>query len=180
MDYLSVTDPQWAYAAHTHIHCQVQFATFSAPVAFHASPDDPHGHGREIFADCVAGKYGPIADYVPQDVPPDEQYNAAIASGLTFSSATTPALDGTYDVSPVSARSVQEQAQYIALYGEFSSGEPTLDWPDSAGALHTFPDTAHFMAFAKEVTRYVFACRHALVELRAGRAAAFPSNKVTP
>jgi hypothetical protein len=41
-------------------------------IPFTASPTDVEAHGRGIFADIVAGKYGPISEYVapPQPVEP--------------------------------------------------------------------------------------------------------------
>lgn len=39
-------------------------------VTFCAMPTDVEGHGREIHAECIAGKYGLIADYVaPSELP---------------------------------------------------------------------------------------------------------------
>jgi len=32
---------------------------------FTADSTDVEAHGRQIFADLVAGKYGPIAEYIP-------------------------------------------------------------------------------------------------------------------
>jgi hypothetical protein len=36
---------------------------------FSASQDDVEAHGYAIFADIVAGKYGPIAEYLPPPEP---------------------------------------------------------------------------------------------------------------
>ena len=176
MDYQAVTGPQWADEAHTGILCQVQFKAFDAPVPFLAMPDDPHGHGREIHDDCAAGKYGPVGDYAPAPLTPDQQYDAAMASGLTLAGSSTPAVDGTWDVSAAGARAIREEAQFISLYGAFSTGEPALPWPDLHGQLHVFPDTVTFMAFAKTVMQYVSACRQAHAALAAGQQAVFPSS----
>jgi hypothetical protein len=65
MDYSTVSEPQWADTGHTGILCRVRFAAFDIDVPFIAMSDDPHEHGRQIFAELIAGEYGPIADYVP-------------------------------------------------------------------------------------------------------------------
>jgi hypothetical protein len=74
MDYSSVTNPVYASADDSVIACMVQFSGFAAPIPFNAMASDVHGHGREIYADLVAGKYGPIGAYVPPT--PQQQCDA--------------------------------------------------------------------------------------------------------
>lgn len=62
--YTSVTGPRWANEAKTLIDCVVAFSAFPDPLPFTATADDEHDHCKEIFDACVAGDYGPIADYV--------------------------------------------------------------------------------------------------------------------
>lgn len=69
----SLTNPQWANAEHTAIDCNITTSQFGDEVLpFTASQNDVEAHGRAIFADIVAGKYGAIADYVapPEPVQP--------------------------------------------------------------------------------------------------------------
>ena len=66
----SVTDPIWANSEHTLITCTVKVDHFDEPVQFIASPNDVEAHGREIYADLVAGRYGEIAEYVAPPPPP--------------------------------------------------------------------------------------------------------------
>lgn len=62
----SVTNPRWANAEHTMIDCQITTSQFGDEVLpFTASPDDVEAHGRKIYADIVAGEYGPIGEFVP-------------------------------------------------------------------------------------------------------------------
>jgi hypothetical protein len=61
---VACTDPKWADAAHTAINCQVTFAKFGKPLEFIAMANDSENHGQSLYANLVAGKYGPIADYV--------------------------------------------------------------------------------------------------------------------
>lgn len=61
----SVTNPRWAKADQSMIDCEITTSQFGYEVLpFTASPSDPEPHGRAIFADLVAGVYGPIAAYV--------------------------------------------------------------------------------------------------------------------
>jgi hypothetical protein len=62
--YTSVANPKWADAAHTTVVVDVVFETLgTTAVKFNASPEDVMDYGREIYADLVAGKYGPIAEH---------------------------------------------------------------------------------------------------------------------
>ncbi len=45
------------------INALIHFEGFDDFVPFTASPDDTEGHGREIFAELKAGKYGPVAPF---------------------------------------------------------------------------------------------------------------------
>jgi hypothetical protein len=77
MKYTTVTNPVWADAEHTIIVCDVDFDDLSealVPFSAVASGDYPHTH--EIFARCVAGDFGAIAEYVPPPTPTTEQLAA--------------------------------------------------------------------------------------------------------
>lgn len=61
----SISNPHWVNAEHTMIDCEITTSQLGDEILpFTASPNDPEAHGRAIFADLVAGKYGPIAEYV--------------------------------------------------------------------------------------------------------------------
>jgi hypothetical protein len=64
--YSTVTNPRWMDAAHTVLDVDVDFPGLGV-VPFTASPDDCEHHGKEIYADCIAGKYGAIADYLADE-----------------------------------------------------------------------------------------------------------------
>ena len=69
----SVSNPVWSNTAHTMIDCEITTSQFGDEVLpFTASQTDVEPHGRAIFADLVAGKYGAIAEYVapPEPVQP--------------------------------------------------------------------------------------------------------------
>lgn len=62
----SLTNPRWANAEQTAIDCDITTSQFGAEVLpFSADLNDVEPHGRAVFADLAAGKYGPIAQYIP-------------------------------------------------------------------------------------------------------------------
>jgi len=66
----SLTNPIWSNAEKTRIDCQITTSQFGDEVLpFTADQFDVEPHGRAIFADIVAGAYGPIAEYVPVPEP---------------------------------------------------------------------------------------------------------------
>ena len=77
MNYTDVKNPQWANAEHTAINCDVDFDDLSEElVPFTAVASGDYEHSHQIFAECVAGNYGEIAEYVeppvPEYVPPPQ------------------------------------------------------------------------------------------------------------
>jgi hypothetical protein len=70
MKYTQVKNPQWANAEHTAINCDVDFDDISEElVPFTAVASGDYEHSHQIFAECVAGQYGEIAEYVAPPVP---------------------------------------------------------------------------------------------------------------
>lgn len=66
----SVSSPVWGDDEHTFIDCFITTSQFgNEKLPFTASPLDPELHGRKIFEDLVAGKYGEIAEFVPKEDP---------------------------------------------------------------------------------------------------------------
>jgi hypothetical protein len=77
MNYTKVLNPQWANAEHTAINCDVDFDDLREElVPFTAVASGDYEHSHQIFAECVAGNYGAIAEYVeppvPEYVPPPQ------------------------------------------------------------------------------------------------------------
>ena len=59
-----VRNPKWMNAAHTFLDCEVNFNELDEEyVLFTANPNDSEEHGRQIYADCVAGNYGEIEEF---------------------------------------------------------------------------------------------------------------------
>ena len=61
----SLTNPVYANEQGNAINCIIKFAHLSSPVPFAATNYDLEPYGVQIYNDCVAGVYGPIAPYVP-------------------------------------------------------------------------------------------------------------------
>ena len=60
----SVRNPKWANKEHTLIDCEITTSQLGDEVLpFTANPNDCEPHGRKIFDDIVAGKYGDILEY---------------------------------------------------------------------------------------------------------------------
>ena len=65
---LQVRNPQ--YNAANTVDLEINHPQFGW-VPFTATPDDAEAYGRELYAQAVAGAFGPVAEYVaPSPVPP--------------------------------------------------------------------------------------------------------------
>lgn len=61
----SLLTPRWADAEQTMINCEITTSQFGDEILpFTASANDVEAHGRALFAQLVAGEFGPIAEYV--------------------------------------------------------------------------------------------------------------------
>jgi hypothetical protein len=97
-------------------------------------------------------------------------YAAAIAAGVTITSAGNSALDGTYAITESSKGTITAEQVYIATTTKFTNGQTSRAWPDINGAYHTFPTTAEFTAFAEATAFYVDSLNAALAVGQAGGA----------
>jgi hypothetical protein len=62
----SLKNPAWSNAEHTRIDCIITTSQFGdEELPFTADSNDVEPHGRAIFAQIVAGDFGPIGEYVP-------------------------------------------------------------------------------------------------------------------
>lgn len=78
MNYSNIQNPKWMNAEHTIIDCVVFFDAIPGPTPFAANSADTTPHSQAIFADIVAGTWGPIAEYV---APPEPQNTATPPAG---------------------------------------------------------------------------------------------------
>ena len=71
--YTQVRNPKWVNQDHTMVDCEVNFNHLPDEfVPFTADPTDVMEYSKTIFDECVAGDYGPIADYVAPPVLPSQ------------------------------------------------------------------------------------------------------------
>jgi len=73
MIYTNVTNPKWANAEHTVIDCMVMSEQHGEIPFTAVAEGDFKDYTHQIFADCVDGKYGPIAEYEPPPEPTEEE-----------------------------------------------------------------------------------------------------------
>ena len=64
-----IKNPVYVDETGDRIDCDVKFDTLPTYVPFTADKNDVEPHGREIYAQLVAGDWGPIAPYVPPPLP---------------------------------------------------------------------------------------------------------------
>lgn len=67
-----VKNPQWV--GNNAIDVEVNHP-FYGWMPFTATPDDVMDYGREIYADCLAGKFGPIKAAVIEPIQADDGSN---------------------------------------------------------------------------------------------------------
>lgn len=76
MKYTQIKNPIWANAEHTVINCEVDFDDLKEEfVPFSADLKDSYAHTKQIFNECVEGKWGDIAEFLPY-VPTTEEIAA--------------------------------------------------------------------------------------------------------
>ena len=74
--FVDIKNLRWANADHTLLDCDVNFDHLPEEyVSFTARASGDMEHTHQIFAECVAGKWGTIAEYVP---PPIEFYEEMV------------------------------------------------------------------------------------------------------
>jgi len=105
---------------------------------------------------------------------PQQQAYQAIATGLTITSTSTPALNGTYACDSTVTADINAEITSIMLNSVFADGSTAIQWPDAMGTLHAFTIT-QFKAFATALASYVSGVRR----YAAGVTTSLPSNQIT-
>lgn len=67
MNITQISNPRWANAEHTQIDCEITLVD-GRTLPYTADANDVVEHSRQIFARCVDGEAGPIAEYVAPPV----------------------------------------------------------------------------------------------------------------
>lgn len=140
------------------IDCEIEHPVYGW-IPFTASPNDSEAHGREIYADAQAGKFGPIGAYIPNSPEVSDlylwrqtavltriemAYALLVAGILTQSDAEVFAAHGLPQPLATMIESLPTEAQPLArlkMFGakEFPRKEPEWDmlaasegWPSEA------------------------------------------------
>ena len=61
---MQVRNPQYAVADNSLVDMEIEHPEYGW-IPFSANPNDVEQHGRELFAQAIAGQFGEIAPYVP-------------------------------------------------------------------------------------------------------------------
>lgn len=75
--YIAVRNLEWVNAEHTLIKCDVNFnhVGFEEWTPFCADPNDYMPYSKQLFDECVGGKWGAIVEYV---APPEPEVFEAV------------------------------------------------------------------------------------------------------
>jgi hypothetical protein len=65
-----VNTPVYINQEKTAINCTVKFSGFDKEHPYCATSNDTVAHGKALYDDLIAGKYGEIGDYVAPLTPP--------------------------------------------------------------------------------------------------------------
>ena len=135
MEYTSVTNPVWADAENTIINCIVNFtADGVGTVPFTANPlDTSNPSSKQIFDECVAGDYGPVAEYVPPaPYVPTADANKSTAVSLLqatdwtqIPSVSDPSLSNPYLANKLAFDQYRNDVRQYAVYPV----EGNITWP---------------------------------------------------
>jgi hypothetical protein len=137
MNILTVSNLQWANENKTIINCLITTTETGAEVLpFSASPNDTETTGRQLFDDCIAGKYGPIQNYIPvtpqQPVPPSAETNKNTAK-LRLEATDWINMPDVYDPNnPSHLLNRQEFIDYRIIVRQYIivPTEGNINWPD--------------------------------------------------
>ena len=119
------------------------------------------------LADVLAAQY-------PPGWPPTlaHQAGALLAGGLTVTSASTPALNGTYACDASAISHITAEMLAVVANGTFADGATEVAWADMNGVPHAFPTIASWKPFALAVGQFVAAATKAAI----GASTVLPPN----
>lgn len=138
----------------------------------------PSGLTVESVNDWVEiGDAVSMPEPTPPSPAPQQTAANAIAAGIALTSTGTPALNGQYPCDATAQAKVNGVVTCIVVNGTFPNGASTLNWYDTSGVAHVFPDVTTFKNFANAFINFV-----ALVTEYSdsnGAAGSIPSNAIT-
>jgi hypothetical protein len=83
--------------------------------------------------------------------------NTLLFGGLTVTSQSDSALNGTYAADLGTMQAMQHECNAILLNNTFADGTTTLNWPDKSGTSHSFT-VAQFRTLISALAQFVTAC----------------------
>lgn len=103
-----------------------------------------------------------------------QQAATSLAAGITITSTSTPALDGTYAATVTAQQQITAEITSILLNDTFADGTTTIEWLDTSGAAHAFT-VAQFKTLATAIAAFVSGC----VKAMNGQATTLPAAAMT-
>jgi hypothetical protein len=153
----------------------VQFAdsTDTTIVSYFACPQDPAVWPNQAAIDSADPRYLAFLNPPPT---PATIAAAALSAGLAVTSTSTPAVNGTYALDPVTQSKIAAMVLTIQVNGTFPNSMTAYPWPLLNGAFVTFPNVTVFKDWATALSNYV-----AVLDLYAAGApgVALPSASTT-
>jgi hypothetical protein len=182
--YESYALPRWANPEGTAIHCQLLGVevkgTKFGELPFLATNYDVADHGKEIFELIKANQDKvPIEAFITRPAPPplttqELAKQAFLGTTVIVECASLPVLNGTYKITLPFQAEITAIVSLLNAGHDFPSGTDVLDYHDSEGVTHPWPET-QFLLFAKGVTKYIYDLKHTAE----ATSAVLPSNVIT-
>lgn len=113
-----------------------------------------------LITAAIQTKWVEITGNWPPPLTPEQQLasvvSSALAAGLTITSTSTPAINGTYAVDQAAQSRINAIETAILKNGAFPGTSGTqMAYPDITGKLNVFPGLASWNAFATAIADYV-------------------------
>lgn len=83
---ISAKNPK--YIINGNIEITVLFPWLSEEVKFLATPDDVESYGRELYTRALSGEFGPIAEYQPPALTPEQVVTKTNAEARQYLAST--------------------------------------------------------------------------------------------
>jgi hypothetical protein len=109
-----VKNPIYVTTTPAPINCDVLFEGNVEYLPFTASPNDPEEYGRQLYAQLLAGDWGPVSPYIPPPPPPEPTHYALISPNdkIYDSTFTPPVVLGYRVVEVATVQSTQPAPLY--------------------------------------------------------------------
>lgn len=98
--------------------------------------------------------------------------------GIAITSSSSPGINATYAIDPVTIEQITPLAVYAVQFGDFPSGLVEHAHPDIAGAVHSF-SVDEFVAFWRAVMQLLWQINAQADAMRAGGTPAWPEQSAT-